>query len=134
MSIMGLIEKLFGRGGEGLPKLPDWAGILDVEVLDVRTAAEWIIVTLDSAGMAALIDAARDRTALQLRGPGRAVTAVATKQPEKIVLDPEHGWVLPLSAAAAAELAALPAEPGENMLDTEFGGGARLAVVVDDNA
>lgn len=126
---MGLLDRLF-PGSEGLPTLPEEAGILDVDVLGVRTAAEWVILTVDPPGIRALIDACRHRAPLQLRGPGRAVTAVPTKRPRKIVLDPEQGWVIPLTPEAAAEIAQLP-ESGENMLATEFAGGARLAVVVD---
>lgn len=129
---MGLWETIFGRG-EGLPVLPEEAGILEVGTLNVRTAAEWVIVTVDTRGMAALIDAARQRSTLQLRGPGRAVTAVPSRHPEKIVLDPKHGWVLPLTPAAAKELASL-SPSGENPLEFEFPGGVRLAFDVGAEA
>lgn len=128
-SPMGLFLRIFGSG-EGLPELPEEAGILDVATLTVRTAAEWVIVSVDAPGMRALIDASRQRTPLQLRGPGRAVTFVPTRRAEKIVLDPDHGWVVPLTGEATSEISGLTAETGENMLETPFAGDARLAVVV----
>lgn len=130
--LMGLFDSIFGSR-EGLPELPEEAGILDVGTLSVRTASEWVIVTTNTPGMTALIDACLHRTPLQLRGPGRAVTFVHAKREEKIVLDPDHGWVVPLTRGAAAEIAGL-APSGENMLDTEFSGGTRLAVVVEAEA
>lgn len=130
---MGLLQRIFGSG-EGLPELPEEAGILDVTTLSVRTAAEWVIVTVDTGGMRALIDASLQRTPLQLRGPGRAVTFVPTRHAEKIVLDPDHGWVVPLTREAAAEVSGLSPAEAENPLAAEFVGGTRLAIVVDAEA
>ena len=113
---MGLFDRLFRRDRERLPSLPEEARILDVDKLSVRTASELVILTVDVAGAATLIDAARDQAPLQLRGPGRPVTVVPVKREEKIVLDPDHGWIIPLTAAQAANVAALEVAPSENEL------------------
>lgn len=115
---MALFDRLFRRDRERLPSLPEEARILDVDKLSVRTASELVILTVDVAGAETLIDAARDHAALQLRGPGRRrpVTVVPVKREEKIVLDPEHGWIIPLTAEQAKQVAALDASPSENEL------------------
>lgn len=114
---MGLLDRLLGRSAERLPRLPEEARILEVGTLAVRTAEGLVVLTVDRAGARALVDACADRAALQLRGPGRNVTVVSGKRAEKIVLDPQHGWVIPVTAGQSAEVAALPPEPGEHDLD-----------------
>lgn len=121
---MGILDRLLGRSAERLPTLPEEALILDIEKLSVRTAGELVILTVDTTGAQALIDASSQRAALQLRGPGRNVTLVPTRREERIALDPEHGWIIPATAQRSAQLAAIDAAPGEY----ELGG---LAVVVE---
>ncbi|AWB82272.1 hypothetical protein C3B44_07830 [Corynebacterium yudongzhengii] len=119
---MGLFDRLFA--GERLPRLPKTARIADVDALHVRTAGELVVCSMDTTGLRALIDAAADRIPLQLRGPGRRTTFVPVTKVQKIVLDPDHGWIIPLVPEACADIATWEVAPSEHQLGS-------LAVVVE---
>lgn len=110
---MSLFDRLFA--GERLPRLPETARIADLDALHVRTAGDWVVVSCDLSGARALIDACQARDPLQLRGPGRSATFVPVKRLQKIVLDPNQGWIIPLTPEAVTELAALEPVAGEHV-------------------
>lgn len=48
----------------------------------------------------------------------RAVTWVPVEKQALVVLDPNHGWIIPLHPEAREEIAALPNTPGDYELDS----------------
>lgn len=112
---MGFLDRILGRGAaENLPKLPAEVEEVKVGTLQVRTAAEWVMVIASPDAAEQLLDAARTRRARRLHPGGRPLTVVPVKRDKRIVLDPKIGWVLPLTEAQADALAAgARSEPGE---------------------
>ncbi len=102
---MGFLDRIFGRGtAENLPKLPAEVQEVNVGGLQVRTAAEWVMV----------LASPRSRSARRLHPGGRPLTVVPVKREKRIVLDPKVGWVLPLTQSQAdALVAGASSEPGE---------------------
>ena len=112
---MGFLDRIFGRGtAENLPKLPAEVQEVNVGGLQVRTAAEWVMVLASPDAAEQLLDAARSRSARRLHPGGRPLTVVPVKREKRIVLDPKVGWVLPLTQSQAdAVVAGASSEPGE---------------------
>ncbi len=112
---MGFLDRIFGRGtAENLPKLPAEVQEVNVGGLQVRTAAEWVMVLASPDAAEQLLDAARSRSARRLHPGGRPLTVVPVKREKRIVLDPKVGWVLPLTQSQAdALVAGASSEPGE---------------------
>lgn len=113
---MGFLDRILGRGtAVHLPKVPAEVEEVGVDALQVRTAAEWVMVIVSPTAAAALLDAAHSRRPQRLRPAGqRPLTVVPVRRKTRIVLDPTIGWVLPLTREQAEALnAAARAEPGE---------------------
>jgi hypothetical protein len=112
---MGFLDRILGRGtAENLPKLPTEVEEVNVGKLQVRTAAEWVMVIASPDAADQLLDAARTRRARRLHPGGRPLTVVPVKRDTRIVLDPKIGWVLPLTEVQADALtASARSEPGE---------------------
>lgn len=131
MSWWERIVRLFNRPDQ--PKLAsvpaqETVRSADVEHLAVRTADTLIIVTLDPAAVPHLLEAATQRHLLQLTAPdSRPVTLVPVDDEiTRPVLDPNEGWIIPLSQATADLVrTTLNPERGDYLL-----GESGLAVVV----
>ena len=129
-SFMDFIHALMGdtrRAGatkNALAQYPARVERVQVQTLAVHTAnlfpdtdEKLIIVTTTTAALTAL---------QQLRGPiqltsknaERAVTFTPSRPGVSPVLDPKHGWIIPVSPATAHELQQLPAGPGEYELES----------------
>lgn len=124
MSVLGQIKQWFGAGAApALAEYPTEYERVELPVLKVTTAAlspgsdeRLVIVTSTPAALAEL---QRFDGPLQMICPGaRTVTWVPVKKPAVPVLDPNAGWVIPLTAEARKEIASLSASEGELELQT----------------
>lgn len=130
MGFFGRIKDAFG-GGERLVETPGEVERLEVSRLEVRTAnlspdtAEKLLIV--STVPEALPALTAFRRPLQLTHPSqRAVTFVPVRRAATPVLDPDAGWLIPVTPETASEIAALPPGPGEHELAT-----LRLALVLE---
>lgn len=131
MGFLDRIRAAFG-GGEHLVEAPGQADRLAVDRLEVRTAnlspdtdEKLLIITTSPAALVALHACRRPLT---LTNPShRPVTFVPVSTAATPVLDPDAGWLIPVTPATARELAGLPAGPGEHELET-----LHLALVLED--
>ncbi|AQQ14783.1 hypothetical protein CGLAU_04035 [Corynebacterium glaucum] len=125
MGFMDRVRDVFGGGdtASGLVELPRRYERVVVKQLLVHTAnlspdtdEKLVIITTTPE---ALEELRALRGPLQLAAEGqRPVTFVPSNAASAPVLDPNHGWIIPVSPATAAELQALPAGPGEHELTT----------------
>lgn len=123
MSMLRQIKQWFGAGDPALAEYPTEYERVELPVLKVTTAAispgsdeQLVVVTSTPAALAEL---QRIDGPLQMICPGaRTVTWVPVKKPAVPVLDPNAGWVIPLTAEARQEIASLPATEGELELQT----------------
>lgn len=124
---MALFEKartFFGSHGEPKPaELPRDVGEVAVDKLSVHTAhlspdtdEVLVIITMSQDGL----DAVRNYSGpVRLRAAkSRPVTLSPTKKKASPVVDPKHGWIIPVTAETADELRSLPPGPGEHELAT----------------
>lgn len=121
---MGLLDRIKIALGfepaEQLVEFPERFAQVGVDKLHVHTAnlspdtdEKLVIITMPADALPHL------RGAVQLTHPGqRPVTWVPVGRPATPVLDPNEGWIIPVTPATAEELAALPAGPGEHELAT----------------
>lgn len=120
MGLFGSLRALVGPAPVDLPS--------EVEVrtanLSPDTDEKLVIVTLTAEALARL--SRLDAPLRLLPSDGRAVTFERASRDAVPVLDPARGWVIPVSRATAAELAELPAGPGEYELSS-----IHLALVVE---
>ena len=120
---MDRVRGVFGGDdtGSGLVELPRRYERVVVKQLLVHTAnlspdtdEKLVIITTTPE---ALEELRALRGPLQLAAEGqRPVTFVPVPTPSAPVLDPNHGWIIPVSPATAAELQALPPGSGEHEL------------------
>lgn len=106
-----------------LVEFPDEVRQVDVDTVHVHTAnlspdtdEKLVIVTMPASALShiALIDGPT-----QLTHPTeRPVTWVPVDHDADPLLDPNLGWIIPLTAATAVELRALPEGPGEHELSS----------------
>lgn len=90
-----------------------------VDTLDVHTAnltpdtdEKLVIVTTNVSALAELTRI--DDPVTLTHATDRPVTFVPVKRTAVPVLDPNHGWLIPVTPDTAEELAALPDGPGEH--------------------
>lgn len=123
LSMLGVIAWLLTHRRGALAQTPHQVRIVPARTLAVHTAnlspdtdEVIVIITLDADafGELTLIDAPLRLTAPDSR-PVTFVTGVSDSAP---VLDPNEGWIIPVSDATGAELRGLPAGPGEHELTT----------------
>ncbi|MCP1387709.1 hypothetical protein M5J20_05835 [Corynebacterium sp. TA-R-1] len=120
---MGFMDWVRGSGRERLVEMPTSYGRVEVPVLHIHTAnlspdTDEKIVILTTTPVV-LEELRGMRGAVQfVAHDERAVTFVPSKSAEAPVLDPKHGWIIPVSPATARELQALPAGPGEHELES----------------
>lgn len=124
---MGFLDRVKAALGiaptRKLVEFPDSFAQVSVDKLHVHTAnltpdtdEKLVIITLPAAALERLlpIDAP-----VQLTHPTeRPVTWVPVDAGADPVLDPNLGWIIPVTPATAAELEALPAGSGEHELTT----------------
>lgn len=118
---MGILERarqLFGFNRPRLTEAPDRVVEVVVDTLDVHTAnltpdtdEKLVIVTTDDSALAEL--SLLDDPVTLTHPTQRPVTFVPVKRDAVPVLDPNHGWLIPVTPETAGELAALPDGPGE---------------------
>ncbi|GAB3939236.1 hypothetical protein [Corynebacterium tapiri] len=96
---------------EKLPELPEEALIADHARAEVRTAAGYVIVVLATDAAPAVARACRQRQPIQLRGGDRHVTITPVPRSRKVALDPEHGWIIPITDPICTALAAMTSTP-----------------------
>lgn len=118
-------------GGEKLIDYPEDVDTLPVRDLEVRVAnldpdtdEKLIIIALPLAAFAGLT-----RIDAPLRvapAEGRAVTFVPVRADADPALDPNLGWIIPVTGATAAQLRSMPLTPGEYELAS-----VHLALVVE---
>lgn len=131
MGFLDRIRAAFG-GGEHLVEAPGEVVRVAVDRLEVRTAnlspdtdEKLLIITTSPA---ALEELHACRRPLTLTNPShRPVTFVPVPKDATPVLDPDAGWLIPVTPATARELEKLPAGPGEHELAT-----LHLALVLED--
>lgn len=120
MGFMDRLRTLFGAdGGAQLVDYPEDYRSVELPLLRVHTAnlspdteEKLVIITLSS--LEPLVDLS---TPLRLTsGDERAVTFVPVSAPADPALDPNLGWIIPVTATVAAEIAALPPGPGAHEL------------------
>lgn len=122
MGFLDRIRTAFG-GGERLVEAPLQSARVEVDRLEVRTANlspdtdEKLLIVTAPAGALAELKALRRPVSLT-HSSQRPVTFVPVKREATPVLDPDEGWLIPVTAETAAELDALPAGPGEHELAT----------------
>ncbi|MGP6173755.1 hypothetical protein [Corynebacterium sp. A21] len=123
---MGFLDR-FRRSGPKRIDVPEHLPPVEVSTLHVRTAEQLVVLLTSLEGVHALADAARSRTAVQLRcGDARPVSLIPVPHERSVpTLDPKLGWLIPASPAVCAELARLSG-PGEYELAN-----LNLAVVVE---
>lgn len=120
MGFLSRARQLLGLGHTPLVDFPDRFEPLDVDKLEVHTAKlspdteeKMVIVTTSAAAL----DRIAADGAVQLRHEGqRGVTFVPVEREAVPVLDPNLGWIIPVTPATARELAELPKGPGEHEL------------------
>ena len=120
MGLLSRARQLLGLGHTPLVDFPDRFEPLDVDKLEVHTAKlspdteeKMVIVTTSAAAL----DRIAAGGAVQLRHEGqRDVTFVPVEREAVPVLDPNLGWIIPVTPATAKELAELPKGPGEHEL------------------
>ncbi|WP_291314927.1 hypothetical protein [Corynebacterium sp. UBA2622] len=132
---MGLLDRLRallgGTPATPLVDYPDEFRQAGVGALHVHTAnlspdtdEKMVVLTLPESALTRLADLG---TPLRLTAPeGRAVTFVPVDARANPALDPNLGWIIPVTAETAAELAALPAGPGAHELHS-----LHLGVIVE---
>ncbi len=132
---MGLLDRLRSLlGGGGEPPLVDYPADfrrVDVGKLHVHTAnlspdteEKMVILTIPVGAVAHLSDLS---TPLRLTAAGeRAVTFVPVDTRANPALDPNLGWIIPVTGETAAELAALPPGAGAHELES-----LHLGVIVE---
>ncbi len=124
MALMDRVKAALGIApARKLVEFPETFSQVSVDTLHVHTAnltpdtdEKLVIVTLPAAALERLlpIDAP-----VQLTHPTeRPVTFVPVERDADPLLDPNLGWIIPVTPATAAELEALPAGPGEYELTT----------------
>ncbi|MCQ4616203.1 hypothetical protein KBX29_05050 [Corynebacterium sp. CCUG 18816] len=124
MSLLGQMKKLFGANAAPvLAEYPTEYERVELSLLKVTTAAltpgsdERLVVVTSTP--AALAELQRVDGPLQMISPGaRTVTWVPVKKPAVPVLDPDSGWIIPLTAEAREEIATLPIVAGDVELQT----------------
>lgn len=119
---MGILERarqLFGFNRPRLTEVPDRVVEVVVDTLDVHTAnltpdtdEKLVIVTTNVSALAELTRI--DDPVTLTHATDRPVTFVPVKRTAVPVLDPNHGWLIPVTPDTAEELAALPDGPGEH--------------------
>lgn len=79
---------------------------IKVALLKVYMAEDLVIINIDATGAHALLDAAHHLTPTRLSGQqGRPLTLIPTKDSATPpTLDPNQGWLLPLSPAVTKEI------------------------------
>lgn len=119
MGFMDRIRSALGfTGTHRLVEFPDEVRQVPVDKLEVHTATlspdtdeKLVIVTMPASALP-LIDGP---TQLTHEG-GRPVTWAPVNKPANPLLDPNLGWIIPVTPETAAELAGLPEGPGEHEL------------------
>ncbi|WP_143338999.1 hypothetical protein [Corynebacterium fournieri] len=122
MGLLSRARQLLGLGPTPLVDFPERFEPVDVDRLHVHTAKlspeteeKMVIVTTSSSALERIAAGG----AVQLNHPGeRDVTFVPVHREAVPVLDPNLGWIIPVTAETAAELAALPKGPGEHELSS----------------
>lgn len=124
MALFDKVRTFFGSPGEPKPaELPRDVEEVAVDKLSVHTAhlspdtdEVLVIITMSQDGL----EAVRSYSGpLRLRSAeARPVTLSPAKKEASPVVDPNHGWIIPVTAETAAELRALPPGPGEHELAT----------------
>ncbi|QPK83862.1 hypothetical protein G7Y29_03455 [Corynebacterium qintianiae] len=129
---MGFMEALRAFfGGEKLVDYPEDVDTVPVRNLEVRVAnldpdtdEKLIIIALP---LAAFERVARADAPVRLAPTeGRAVTFVPVRADADPALDPNLGWIIPVTGATAAELRSMPLMPGEYELTS-----VHVALVVE---
>lgn len=122
---MGFLDtvRAFLRGDSPAPLVdyPEHFRQVEVGTLTVHTAnlspdtdEKLVIITLSSLEPLRLLDAP-----VRLTSPGqRSVTFVPVDTRSDPALDPNLGWIVPVTPETAAELRALPAGPGAHELSS----------------
>lgn len=119
---MGILERarqLFGFNRPRLTEVPDRVVEVIVDTLDVHTANfspdtdEKLVIVTTNAFVLTELSRIDDPVTLT-HATDRPVTFVPVKRTAVPVLDPNHGWLIPVTPDTAEELAALPDGPGEH--------------------
>lgn len=120
----------FRRRGPTRIDVPEQLPATEVGALRVHTAETLVILSTDLRGARALIDIAGARTPQQLTcGQARPVNLLPLPHDQSVpTLDPQQGWLLPLSPETCAEILAAVSteEPGEYELSS-----LNLALVIE---
>ena len=119
---------MFGFGRRQLVDVPEDVTAVPVGSLSVHTAEQLVIITIDASSAPLLVDAAVSRRPHSLTAGGTTVFVVPVRDARLVPAhDPKLGWIIPLTSAAADDLAArVTAGPGGYEI-----AGINLAVVVE---
>ncbi|GAB3076952.1 hypothetical protein [Corynebacterium aquatimens] len=104
---------------------------VEVDALSVHTAhlspetEEVLVIVTTTPDALELIRAVHHPLRLT-SGDARPVIFAPSKKSAAPVVDPRHGWIIPVTAATAEELRSLPPGPGEHELTT-----LHLALVIE---
>ncbi|QGU06804.1 hypothetical protein COCCU_04280 [Corynebacterium occultum] len=116
---MGFLDRILGRNQGPLHIVPPAdLPVTEVELLQVHTAEQLVILTTSINGARAIIDAARNAVPKQLRcKEARPVSLIPQNHSRSSpTLDPKLGWLIPISPGTAAELLKID-RPGEYELE-----------------
>lgn len=113
---MNFLKRIFKRNSEQLTAFPREAPAFEDPKLAARTIGNMVVITLSQASLSKL--------PARLEGPTRDVTFTLVDAPAPAILDPNLGWLIPITPATLDELRGL--ERGDHELET-----ADLAVIVD---
>lgn len=93
---------------------------IDVPLLKVYMAEDLVIINIDTSSAQVLIDAAQHSIPTRLSGPqGRPLSLIPTAHSiTPPTLDPNLGWLLPLSPAVSAEILASGLPAGDTELSS----------------
>lgn len=126
---MSFLDRILGRD-RGPQRIvpPAELPVSEVELLQVHTAEQLVVITTCLQGARAIIHAARNDIPAQLRvGDSRPVALLPQDHDRSVpTLDPKLGWLIPVSPAVAGELLKIDG-PGEYTLEH-----LNLAVVVQE--
>lgn len=120
---MGFFDRFFNR----VPTVRVAHLSVHTANLSPDTDEKLVIITTTPAGLDAL---RKFRGPVQLLADAptsRPVTFTPTDSASDPTLDPKTGWIIPVTAQTAAELAALPPGPGQYELES-----IHLGLVVED--